>query len=274
MPVITVQGAMNADKLGIITPHEHMIVDIRNQFTEFPDVTRKRLEGQKVNIKNLDALSRDPYAVKDNLVLNDTALAEQEVLEFKKAGGSTIVDATSIGIGRNPAALRKISRSTGLNIIAGCGYYTNDTHPDDMDIKAVDEIADEMTNDIKSGINGTDIRAGVIGEIGTSEPISPNEKKVLIASAKAQGETGVGIIIHIYPWGQRGLEVLDILSKEGVQPDKVSINHVDVEIDLEYCKKIAEAGAYLEFDNFGKEYFIDKNSGAIPAVYLRETSIV
>jgi predicted metal-dependent phosphotriesterase family hydrolase len=56
--------------------------------------------------------------VKDNLLMNDVRLAERELLEFKKAGGDTVIDATSIG--RDPEALRRISRATGLNVIAGC----------------------------------------------------------------------------------------------------------------------------------------------------------
>jgi predicted metal-dependent phosphotriesterase family hydrolase len=78
MSVKTVQGNRDTDSLGIIAPHEHILVDIRNQFTEFPDAVRRELAYQKVGIHNLDALSRDPYAVKDNLVLEDISLAERD----------------------------------------------------------------------------------------------------------------------------------------------------------------------------------------------------
>jgi phosphotriesterase-related protein len=271
MAVITVQGIVDSDKLGVVSPHEHVLVDIRNQFTEFPEATRRALAEQKVSIKNLDVLSRDPYAVRDNLVLNDTKLAEKELLEFKKAGGDAVVDATSRAIGRDPEALKRISRATGLHIVAGCGYYTFDTHPPDMDVKTVEEIAGEMVREITVGINGSDIQAGVIGEIGTSREILPNEKKVLIAAAEAHKTTGAGIIVHTYPWAKKGLEVLEILLTNGVNPGKVSINHVDVEIDVEYCRKIADYGAYFEFDNFGKEYFIDKRyRGFAGGVFARD----
>jgi len=269
--VITVQGVMDLDKLGIISPHEHVLVDIRNQFGEFKEASKRVLSEKKVGIRNLDVLSRNPYAVKDNLVLNDIKVAEEELLRFKKAGGNTVVDATNIGLGRNAKALRDISRSTGINIIAGCGYYTYDTHPEYMDNKTIEDIKNEILTDIKEGINGTGIRAGVIGEIGTSERIHPNEKKVLVASAKAQVETGVAIIVHTFPWGKRGLEVLDILSKSGAKLNKVCICHIDVEIDLEYCKDIIKSGAYIEFDDFGKEYFIDKRyRGFAGGVFARD----
>ncbi len=271
MPVITVQGIKDTDSLGVIAPHEHIFVDIRNQFTPFHETTRNAISGQKVSIENLDVLSRNPYAVKDNLVLDNISLAEKELLEFKMAGGDTLVEATSRGIGRDPEQLRKISRLTGLNIIAGCGYYTQDTHPEDMDKKTVDEIKDEMVSEIKNGIPGTGVRAGVIGELGTSDIIYPNEKKVLTAGAKAHTETGAGIIVHIYPWAQNGLETIDILTAGGADVKKININHVDVEIDIEYIKKVGDTGAFFEFDNFGKEYFIDSRyRGFSGGVFARD----
>jgi phosphotriesterase-related protein len=156
-------------------------------------------------------------------------------------------------------------------VIAGCGYYTQDTHPESMDAKTVDEIAAEMIVDITVGIQGTGIRAGVIGEIGTSIEIHPNEKKVLLAAAKAHRKTGAGIIVHTYPWGQTGFEALQILTGGGVEAHKISINHVDVEIDLAYCAKIAASGAFFEFDDFGKEFFIDKRyRGFAGGVFARD----
>jgi phosphotriesterase-related protein len=271
VPVMTVQGIRDSAALGVITPHEHILIDIRNQFTVHPEATRTAYAAQEVNILNLDVLSRDPYAVKDNLLMNDVALAEKELLEFKKAGGDTVVDATSIGIGRDPEALMRISRATGLNVIAGCGYYTGDTHPPDMDKRTAEDIAAEIVRDITVGMQGTRIRAGVIGEIGTSMTILPNERKVLIAAARAHRETGAGIIVHTYPWGKEGLEALKILTDNGVPARKVSINHVDVEIDPEYCGRIARAGAIFEFDDFGKEFFIDRRfRGFAGGVFARD----
>jgi phosphotriesterase-related protein len=127
MTVTTVCRPIPASGLGVVTPHEHVLIDIRNQFTEFKEATRRAISEQQVQLSNLDALYRNPYAVKDNLVLDDVAVAEEEVGRFKRAGGDTIVDATSIGIGRDPEALRSIAQATGLNLIAGCGYYTADT---------------------------------------------------------------------------------------------------------------------------------------------------
>lgn len=271
MSVMTVCGSIPASALGVVTPHEHLFIDIRNQFTEFSSATRRAISEQPVQISNLDALSRNPYAVKDNLVLNDPTIAEAEAMRFKRAGGDTIVDATGIGIGRDPEALHSIARATGLNIVAGCGYYTADTHPPDMDSRTVEQIKQEMLTDIRIGIDGTRIRAGVIGEIGTSAQILPTERMVLIAAAEVQAETGLGLHVHTYPWGKQGLLALEILRQYGACLSKVAIDHVDVEIDLDYCIELAKTGAFIEFDNFGKEYFIDRRfRGFAGGIFARD----
>jgi phosphotriesterase-related protein len=271
MSVMTVCGPTPAEALGVVTTHEHVFIDIRNQFSEFTAATRRAISEQPVQMSNLDALSRNPYAVKDNLTLNDAAVAEDEVMRFKRAGGDTIVDATSVGIGRDPEALLSIARATGLNIVAGCGYYTGDTHPTDMDSRTVEQIKQEMLTDIQQGIDGTRIRAGVIGEIGTSVEILPNERKALAAAAEVQAETGLGMHVHTYPWGAQGLAALEIARQHGARLDKVVIDHVDVEIDLNYCVELIKTGAFIEFDNLGKEYFIDRRfRGFAGGVFARD----
>jgi phosphotriesterase-related protein len=256
MGVVTVLGPVKTDELGIVLPHEHLFIDLRNQFTEPEEISKKVLADQQVSIRNLGILRRNPYAVKDNLLLSDLELAEKELKEFKKAGGKTIVDATSQGLGRDPHLLKSLALSTGLNVIAGSGYYTYDTHPPDMAKKTIKELADEIIEDLTIGIKKSEVKAGVIGELGTSREIHPNEKKVLLAAAKAHNETGAPILVHIYPWASNGREVVDIFSEEGVQLDKVVICHSDVSIDLEYMKDIMSRGALIEFDNFGKEFYI------------------
>ena len=271
MAIITVRGIVDASSVGIVSPHEHIFVDIRNQYTEPENRIRRRRSRERVSIKNLDVLSRDPYAVKDNLVIDNHRVACRELLRFRDAGGGGLVDATPVGIGRNPSALKKIAEATGLHIIAGCGYYTADTHPADMTGRSVDQIESQIVADIQTGIGETGIRAGVIGEIGTSAEIHENEKKVLIAAAKAQITTGAGLIVHTYPWGKTGLEALSILGNNGADLGRVSINHVDVVLDIDYCKAIMDRGAYIEFDDLGKEYFIDRpNRGYSGGVFARD----
>jgi phosphotriesterase-related protein len=266
MAIITVQGLIHSDEAGLILPHEHILLDLTNQYREYPEASKVSWAYQKVSVENLGILSRNPLALKDNLLLDDVECAEREILMFKKAGGGTIVDVTNVGIGRDPVALYGISRSIGVHIVAGSGYYYHDTHPEDMDKKTAEQIRDEIVGDISVGIDETVVRAGVIGEIGISEEMQPNEEKVLIGVAQAQAAMGVGVQVHIFPWNPKGFplgrEALKILIQNGADARKVSINHVDVamDINLDYIKAIVEQGALVEFDNFGHEYYVDRRS--------------
>jgi phosphotriesterase-related protein len=282
MSVTTVLGKIKAGQLGITAPHEHCLIDIRSQFRPFKDKAKNILANQKVGINNIDTLRRNPLAIKDNLLIDDVKNSIQELKRFKEVGGRTLVDVTSVGLKRKPKALRDISRATGVHIVAGCGYYYHETHPKNMGKKTVDDIKKEMVHDIEVGIDGTGIRAGIIGEIGISDTMHPDERKVLAAAAKAQEMTGVAISVHIFPWAKRGrpplgLEALKILLKNGACPGRVAIGHADVAIDinLAYCKEIARRGAYVEFDNFGHEFYVDKaNRAFIPGPFATDVQRV
>lgn len=255
---MTVLGEKNVDELGIILPHEHIFIDISNQFTEPATQLEKMLAYQKVTMETVGYLKRDPYLVRDNLILSDMEIACREIEYFQEAGGGTIVDVTLEGIGRDPEALRTLAQTTGIDIIAGCGFYTHDAHPGRIREMGVEEVAEEIRRDVLEGIGKSGVRAGVIGEIGTSREIHPEEEKVLRACGRVQMETGLPIFVHIYPWSTNGLLVLDMLEEEGAALDKVIICHSDVEIDEIYMKRVIKRGAFLEFDNFGKEFIISR----------------
>lgn len=271
MSIMTVTGPISAEQLGITLAHEHLFIDLRNQFTPFADVERKKLSEEKVSMSNLGVLRRNPYALRDNLVIDDVDLGVQEVLFFQALGGKTIVDCTCHGIHRDVRKLQAVAKRTGLNIIAGCGYYTHDTHPEKMEEWSTQQIADEMIQDITKGIDGSEIKAGIIGEIGTSNPIHPHEEKNLIAAALAFHQTNAAIYVHTYPWGKAGLEATRVLLQNGVHPQKIVICHIDVEFNLDYIHQLLEQGVFIEFDNFGKEFYIDRaDRGFAGGVFARD----
>jgi phosphotriesterase-related protein len=126
------------------------------------------------------------------------------------------------------------------------------------------QVADWMVKELTEGADGTSIKAGYIGEIGISEIFDDKERKVLRAAAIAQKDTGVAINVHINPWTTNGLEAADILLEAGVAPDRICISHIDVENREDYVFALLKKGVYVEFDNFGKEYYIRRevrNSG-------------
>ncbi|MFA7157881.1 MAG: phosphotriesterase-related protein [Kiritimatiellia bacterium] len=277
--VMTVTGPVLAGELGIILPHEHVFINLVNQFHEPEGAEKKALSRAKISMANYGFLRRNPYAIRENLVMDDLDLAATELEHFARLGGRTVVDCTSIGIGRAPEKLRAAAERTGLKIVAGCGYYTQDTHPQDMGKRTIAEIAGEMVRDLTEGIGETGIRAGVIGEIGTSDPIHPDEMKNLRAAAEAHRQTGAPIQVHTYPWGKTGIEAADALMQRGVDPGRIVICHIDVVFDFDYLKALLKLGVYVEFDNFGKEFYIDREdrlgfSGGIFATDLERVRAI
>lgn len=271
MTVQTVTGTIQVEDMGITLPHEHMFIDLQNQFTPFNDAEKDLISMEKVGTSNLGRLRLNPYAIKDNLVLEDMGAAVNETLLFKNAGGKTIVDCTSIGIGRQPEKLKALSLCTGVNIIAGSGYYTQDTHPVEMAHWRAEEIAESIVRDFVEGIDNTGVKAGIIGEIGTSKDIHPDEMKNLEASALAFRQLNAPVYIHTYPWGRAGVEAVDALIKGGVAPDKIVLCHIDVEPDLNYMTTLLSRGVYIEFDNFGKEFVIDPaDRGFAGGIFIRD----
>lgn len=264
MKVNSVCGELNRQQLGTVTTHEHVLLDLTAFYQALPVPGVEDPATQKVEMWNLGILSRDCYALKDNLLLVNEQEQEKELTFFRDAGGNTVVDASLPGIGRDPAALRRIARNTGLNIIMGTGFYVGETHPAELATMTDRQVADLMVKELTEGADGTDIRAGYIGEIGISEIFDDKERKILRAAALAQKDTGVAINVHINPWTVNGLEAADILLDAGVSPDKICISHIDVENRQEYIYALLRKGVYVEFDNFGKEYYIRRevrNSG-------------
>ena len=256
MELNTVTGKISREDLGITATHEHVLLDLTAFFRALPVKGIKDPSAEKVKMENLGILSRDCYALKDNLLLDDEDLQTRELLHFKDAGGRTVVDATLDGIGRNPEALRRIALKTGLNIIMGTGFYVGPTHPEALKYMSDTQIAYLMSEDITKGVHGTEIKAGYIGEIGVSEIFDDKERKVLRAAAIAQKQTGVAVNVHINPWTTNGIEAADILLASGVPADRICISHIDVENRQDYVLSLLDKGIYVEFDNFGKEYYI------------------
>ena len=273
MKLKTVCGEIDRDQLGTVTTHEHVLLDLTAFYQELPVKGIEDPATQKVEMWNLGILSRDCYALKDNLLLDNEAVAIKELNYFKEAGGKTVVDASLPGIGRDPKALARISKATGLNIVMGTGFYVGETHPEYLDRMTDEEIAQLMVDELETGVDG--ICAGYIGEIGISEIFDDKERRVLRAAAIASLDTGAAINVHINPWTVNGLEATDILLSSGVSPDRICISHIDVENREDYIFALLDKGVYVEFDNFGKEYYIKRevrNSGY--GLFVRDTERV
>ena len=222
--VRTVLGAISPEQLGICMVHEHLMID-----------------------------AWDMWPVPNySLIVDDVDLVTDEVHAYRAAGGATIVDVTNIGLGRDPLALKRISQATGVQLVMGCGWYRERVYPTYIQEKNADELAAMLVAEIMEGVEGTGIRPGIIGEIGTERKcITPAQERVFRAVARAHLQTGAPISTHTTHWGELALEQLDLLEEEGVDPHHVIIGHLGDRRDIALLLPIAERGAFLGIDNIG-----------------------
>ena len=252
--VQTVLGLISPEEVGPASTHEHLLIDFLCMFHPPAEASDRFRAYQPVTMANLAWVDYDQFRSHDNLQLLDEDVAIAEALRFRNAGGGTIVDATTIGIGRDPRALARIARATGLNVVMGAGYYVDDVHPVDMDERTDGQIADQIVTEIRTGVADTGVRAGIIGELGCSWPLTDNERKVLRAGASAQRETGASILIHPGRNEEAPFEILDVLAGAGADLARVVMGHLERTIQRPpKLLELARRGTYLEFDLFGWE---------------------
>lgn len=181
------------------------------------------------------------------------ALAISNLRDYHGVGGGAIVDVTPIGMGRDVHVLRRITRESGVHVVCCTGFYFGSFIPYYVEKMDIDQIASKFIQELMQGINGTSVRAGVIGEVGTSHgQITGLEEKVLRAAGRAHLATGAPIYTHT-TYGTMANEQLNILEKEGVDLHKVILGHCDVFHPLEQLVTVAARGAYVAFDTVGKE---------------------
>ncbi len=251
--VQTVLGLIEPAALGVTLTHEHLLFDQGCYFKLPGEASEREWVDATYEMSRRGRLVPRFSQFKDNARLYDTDAATEEVLLYKHAGGDSLVDVTNIGVGRDPLALARISRATGLNIVMGTGYYVWPSHPPDMDRKTEEDIADELVRDLTVGVGETGIRCGIIGEVGNMWPTNDNERKSLRASARAQQATGAAILIHPGFHPDSPPAIIDELDRAGADLGRVIIGHLGFFHEMETFKAIAEAGCYLEWDTFGRE---------------------
>src|SRR5438445_2388444 len=250
--VQTVLGAVAPDAIGVTLPHEHLLIDFKVMFAEPPAASDKGRAWEPVSLANLGWVRQNFNSNLDNLRLVDEQVAQDEILLFKMAGGHTVVDPTPRTLGRDPYALARIARATGLNLVMGAGYYVDASHPADMNRRTVDELAREMIADVTSGVGDSGVRSGLLGEIGTTYPWTENERKVLRAAVSAQRETGAPLMIHPGRHPDMPMQLAEFVRKEGGDLRRTIMCHICRTIaDMRPVINLAQTGLWLEYDLFG-----------------------
>ena len=226
--VMTVSGPIPPERVGFTLPHEHTGIHLWH----VPD--------------------RWDYW---ELTPDELTIAE-ELRDFRRRGGSTLVDLTPPGTGRDPERLRRLATRTGVQIVMGTGWYRQSYYPAEalIDRRSVDDLAAEMAAELTDGVAGTGVHPGIIGEIGTDKPwVSAQEERVHRAAARAAKATGMAITTHAV-MSPVGLDQLRIFEEEGVDPGRVVIGHADSYPVLDHYLAILDHGANLEFDFLGHRF--------------------
>lgn len=250
---MTVLGPVPVEDLGITLMHEHILNDC-SCWWHPPGPARAHLADAPMSAALQWELRQDPFVNRDNIVLDDEADAVADLGLFVAEGGCSVVDPTCRGIGRNPVALVRIARATGLNIVMGSGYYLEASHPPELAELSEDAIADQIVAEALDGIDG--VRVGLIGEIGVSSDFTPSERKSLRGAARAQVRTGLPLMVHLPGWFRLGHEVMDIVEAEGGDPRHTVLCHMNPSYDdFAYQRSLAARGAFIEYDMLGMDYF-------------------
>jgi phosphotriesterase-related protein len=267
--VQTVLGMIDPGEMGITLPHEHLFADITCLVEAPYEASQRGRAYEPVALENLGWIRYNYFRNFDNALLTDEDTAVSELDLFRRAGGGTIVDVTTVGIGRDPVALARVARASGVNIVMSTGWYVDPTHPPSVAAADEEELVARMVTEIREGAVlerpsapghdvtrsdvRTDVRAGVI-KVGCSYPLTADERKVIHAAAETQRQTGAALTFHVGRHDRSAAEIIGVLHEAGADMTHTILGHLELRIELlESLDEVAESGCYLEFDMFGHE---------------------
>jgi phosphotriesterase-related protein len=223
--VRTVLGDIAPEELGLTLGHEHVF-------------------------------ARPPEDVTDpDLRLDDEDKSAAELISFREAGGGAVVDMTTRDYGNDAAALARISKAAGVHVIAATGFNKGKFADRLSAAMTTAEIAAWMTGEVREGIAGTKVRAGLIKASSSLDGPNANERRVFEAAAQAHAATGAPISTHTEKgtWADGQIALLTGL---GVPAGRILIGHLDLKPDLAYLRVIAASGVFMGFDQFSKAKYL------------------
>ncbi len=236
----TVNGLIRPEELGITMSHEHLALDL------------------------------SPVRGDDDSSFDDEEQIVSEILMAKDYGVRSFVEVTCRDMGRDPQRLKRFSSRCGIHIVAATGYYLEPYHPESVKHGRVEELTEQFCRDLLEGMDGTDIKAGIIGEVASGEPeMAPSEEKVLIAAAMAGKKTGRAVTTHCQ-LGKLALEQSSLLLRYGMNPAKIILGHLDLASDRRYYEEVLRTGVNIGFDTIGKTAYLSDEQRAENLMWLLE----
>ena len=217
----SVLGPLDTDDLGFTLAHEHVLVSSAGIQQIYPEFIPRDLIIERA--------------------IRDLSAARAE-------GVDTIIDVTTIDLGRDIRMLEEVSRGSGVNIVAATGTW--------RDIPRVfweaepDAIAALYIREIEQGIEGTDIKAGVIKVANDKGGVTPQGAIILRAAARAHKATGVPISTHTWAPERVGLQQAAIFEEEGLDLNRVYVGHSNDTTNHAYLMELLEMGAWIGLDRY------------------------
>jgi predicted metal-dependent phosphotriesterase family hydrolase len=187
-------------------------------------------------------------------VLTDEDAIARELTDFRGAGGAAVIDCQPPQTGRNLGRLARLSRLSGVTIIASTGfhlprYYRPGEGPWAGTESAARVLFErELTVGVANKSGEEQIRVGVIK---TAHPgdLDAQFVPLLRAALEASDRTGACVLIHTEKGA--GVEPLaDFIEGEGGDPRRVVLCHMDKRADPGLHQELADRGFLLEYDTF------------------------
>jgi phosphotriesterase-related protein len=180
--------------------------------------------------------------------LRDVSAARAELAAFRAVGGGSVVQWTPYGMGRRAVELPRLSRATGVRLVAATGLHQA-AHYDAAVLAGLrTRLAGLFVAELTEGIGESGIRAGIIKVAGGFHGLDAHARWTMTAAAEAHHATGAPVAVHL-ELGTGALDVVDLLCGElDVPPHRVILGHLNRSPDPVAHRQAAGSGAYLAFD--------------------------
>ncbi len=188
--------------------------------------------------------------------LDEEMASSSEAVALHRSGAGAMVEATPIGLGRDPAAVARIAEQTGLHVVHTTGVHRHEHYaPTDPVLQwTEEELYARFRREVLEGMDGTAVRAGLVKAGVGLWSIGPFEQRALAAAGRLSAELGLGVMVHL-EHATAAHEVLDLLATHGCPADRVALAHVDRNPDPVLHAELASRGAYLGYDGAARHQY-------------------
>src|SRR6185295_8138473 len=182
------------------------------------------------------------------------ALTERKMADLYARGIRTVVDLTTVDLGRDIDLIVAVARRSPVQVLVATGVWWMPQRY--FSVHGVDAVADLFIRDITQGIGTSGVKAAIIKCATDTAGVTPVIEHILRASARAQKATGVPISTHTWAAGRSGEAQQAIFAQEGVDLRRVIIGHSGDTDDLTYLRGLMERGSTIGMDRFGLEHLL------------------